>query len=86
MSLTEKYRTLNQDDWKRTQLRMPQKLYKDIAIYANDNNMSLNTAMIDLISKSLTKTDSQTIQTIEILEALAIAKDEIIDNIKKASL
>lgn len=44
---------LNQDDWKRTQVRMPQEQYQAIVDYANNNNMSLNSAIIDLINKGL---------------------------------
>ncbi len=46
-------RSLNQDDWKRTQLRMPQEQYQAIVDYAGDNKMSLNSAILDLIDKGL---------------------------------
>lgn len=44
-------RIQNQDDWKRTQVRMPQDQYLDIVSYAEENNLSLNTAMIELMAK-----------------------------------
>lgn len=44
---------LNQDEWKRTQLRMPQEQYQAIVDYAKDNNISLNSAILDLIDKGL---------------------------------
>ncbi|UWY71004.1 hypothetical protein [Acinetobacter baumannii] len=31
-----------QDDWKRTQVRMPQDQYDDVVNYAEQNNLSLN--------------------------------------------
>lgn len=48
---------LNQDNWKRTQVRMPQEQYQLVVNYANDNNMSLNSAIIDLVDKGLQPTD-----------------------------
>lgn len=48
---------LNQDDWKRTQVRMPQEQYQLVVNHANDNKMSLNSAIIDLIDKGLQPTD-----------------------------
>lgn len=47
----------NQDNWKRTQVRMPQEQYQLVVNYANDNNMSLNSAIIDLVDKGLQPTD-----------------------------
>ena len=46
-------RALTQDDWKRTQVRMPQDLYSDLMQYAEKNNISLNSAMIELMDKGL---------------------------------
>lgn len=48
-----------QDDWKRTQLRMPQEQYDEVTHYAEKNNFSLNTAILDLISKSLISIDKK---------------------------
>lgn len=44
-----------QDDWKRTQVRMPQDQYDDVVNYAEQNNLSLNSAMLELIDKGLTQ-------------------------------
>ena len=46
-------RIQNQDSWKRTQIRIPQDDYDAVADYAKENNLSLNTAMLELISKGL---------------------------------
>ena len=42
-------RAVTQDDWKRTQIRMPQDQYESLMHYAEQNNLSLNTAMIELM-------------------------------------
>ncbi|HCU74632.1 hypothetical protein IIQ44_20260 [Acinetobacter oleivorans] len=47
----EKKRIQNQDEWKRTQIRIPQDQYDAIVEYAEKNNLSLNTAMLDLMEK-----------------------------------
>lgn len=49
----EKTRPLNQEDWKRTQVRMPQDQYDSILAYAEKNNLSLNTAMLELMDIGL---------------------------------
>lgn len=46
-------RAVKQDDWKRTQIRMPQDIYKAIMEYAESGNISLNTAMLELVEKGL---------------------------------
>ncbi|WP_151706668.1 hypothetical protein [Acinetobacter sp. TUM15064] len=51
--MNEKTRVQNQDDWKRTQIRIPIGLYGDLVEYAEQNNLSLNTAMIELMDKGL---------------------------------
>lgn len=51
--MTDKVRTLNQDDWKRTQVRMPQEQYEALMSYAEKNNLSLNTAMLELMDLGL---------------------------------
>lgn len=53
MSDLEKYRHLNQDDWKRTQVRMPQDTYERLSLFAQANKLSLNSALISLIENSL---------------------------------
>lgn len=49
----EKNRIQNQDEWKRTQIRIPQDQYQTIMEYAEKNNLSLNTAMLELMDKGL---------------------------------
>lgn len=49
----EKIRPLNQDDWKRTQVRIPQDKYELLMTYAERNNLSLNTAMLELMEVGL---------------------------------
>lgn len=51
--MTEKMRVQNQDDWKRTQIRIPVVLYDNLVEYAQNNNLSINTAMLELIDKGL---------------------------------
>lgn len=46
-------RAVTQDDWKRTQIRMPQDQYESLMHYAEQNNLSLNTAMIELMELGL---------------------------------
>lgn len=49
MSESKTGRAVSQDDWKRTQVRMPQEQYEVLMNYAENNNLSLNTAMLELI-------------------------------------
>ena len=42
-----------QGDWKRTQVRMPQDQYDDVVKYAEQSNLSLNSAMLELMGKGL---------------------------------
>lgn len=46
-------RTLNQDSWKRTQVRMPHEQYDAIIDYAQNKDISLNSAILELIDKGL---------------------------------
>lgn len=46
-------RAVSQDDWKRTQVRMPQEQYEELMNYAEKNNLSLNTAMLELMDLGL---------------------------------
>ncbi len=51
-----------QDTWKRSQIRLPPSLHQAVVDYANDNKMSLNTAIVELLDKGLpTKISTQTI-------------------------
>lgn len=54
-------RAVNQEGWKRTQVRMPQEQYKAIMEYAEQNNLSLNTAMLELMDKGLNMTGNTTL-------------------------
>lgn len=65
---------LNQDDWKRTQVRMPQEQYQLVVNHANDNKMSLNSAIIDLIDKGLQPTDQTDLLTQILTEIQSIKK------------
>lgn len=42
-----------QDDWKRTQIRIPIGLYEDVAQYAEQHNLSLNYAMLELMDRGI---------------------------------
>ena len=57
--MIEKTRTQNQDDWKRTQIRIPQDQYDDIVAYAEEKDISLNTAMIELMDNGLKAAESR---------------------------
>lgn len=46
-------RAVSQDDWKRTQVRMPQEQYEELMSYAEQSNLSLNTAMLELMDLGL---------------------------------
>lgn len=43
----------SQDTWKRSQIRLPPSLYHGIMNYAEERNLSLNTALIELADKGL---------------------------------
>ena len=53
LAMNDKTRIQNQDDWKRTQIRIPLGLYEDLAEHAKKNNLSINTAMLFLMDKGL---------------------------------
>lgn len=42
-----------QDEWKRTQVRMPLDQYEDVVKYAENKSLSLNSALLDLVAKGL---------------------------------
>lgn len=42
-----------QDTWKRSQVRLPPSLHQAVVEYANDNKMSLNTAIVELLDNGL---------------------------------
>ncbi|MDC5298092.1 hypothetical protein OHW83_09535 [Acinetobacter baumannii] len=51
--MRERTRIQNQDDWKRTQIRIPVGLYEDLVEHAKKNDISINTAMLFLMDKGL---------------------------------
>ena len=57
--MSDKTRPQNQDEWKRTQIRIPQDQYDDIVAYAENKEISLNTAMIELIDNGLKAAESR---------------------------
>lgn len=57
--MSDKTRTQNQDEWKRTQIRIPQDQYDDIVEYAENKEVSLNTAMIELMDNGLRASQSR---------------------------
>lgn len=57
--MADKLRTLNQEDWKRTQIRMPKEQYQEIVVYAENKDISLNTAILELIDNGLKVAESR---------------------------
>ncbi len=55
--MTEKTRTQNQDDWKRTQIRIPLPFYEEIVEFAEQRNISINTAMLELMDRGVHSVD-----------------------------
>ncbi len=53
LAMRERTRIQNQDDWKRTQIRIPLGLYEDLVEHAKKNDISINTAMLFLMDKGL---------------------------------
>lgn len=72
-----------QDEWKRTQIRIPATLYEEIAEHAKKDNLSLNTAMLDLIEKGLNKKeisiDSKTLDKFQSLNEKIEKLTKLID-------
>lgn len=58
--MNERSRIQNQDEWKRTQLRIPQDDYNKIVEYAELNKMSLNTAILNLIDIGINTAATET--------------------------
>ena len=69
-------RAVSQDDWKRTQVRMPQAQYKAIMEHAEHNNLSLNTAMLELMDKGLNSKSH-----FDLIEETVTMSDQVIDKI-----
>lgn len=57
--MSDKTRTQNQDNWKRTQVRIPQDQYDDIVAYAENNELSLNSAMLELMENGIKVAESR---------------------------
>lgn len=74
--MSEITRIQNQDSWKRTQIRIPQDDYDAVACYAKENNLSLNTAMLELLGKGLLSSDKKSH-----LADLSKISDEIADKV-----
>ena len=53
MDIEKTKRALNQEDWKRTQLRIPHEEYEKVMQFAEKNNVSLNTAILQFIEEGL---------------------------------
>lgn len=83
MSNLEKYRSLKQDNWKRTEVRMPQDLYSALQQYAKDNDLSLNSSMIALCEKGLEQSQNETPSIKD--ELIQMHKDakEILESLKQ---
>ena len=60
MSNEKVKRSVTQDDWKRTQLRIPVEMYENTLAYAERNNISLNTAVLEFIENGLSIENSLT--------------------------
>ena len=71
-----KDRTLNQDNWKRTQVRLPQPLYDNVFEYAEKHGISLNQAMIELLDKGLLRKNTD-------LDIIMIELQSIKEQLKK---
>lgn len=69
-------RAISQDDWKRTQVRMPQEQYKAIMEHAEQNNLSLNTAMLELMDKGLLSGSDKTS-----IDSISKISNEIADKV-----
>ena len=69
-------RAISQDDWKRTQVRMPQEQYKAIMEHAEQNNLSLNTAMLELMDKGLLSSSDKAP-----IDSISKISDEIADKV-----
>lgn len=65
-----------QDTWKRSQVRLPPSLHQAVVEYANDNNMSLNTAIVELLDNGLmnSPTDQTDLLTQILTEIQSIKK------------
>ncbi|MDR6542982.1 hypothetical protein ABIC56_002957 [Acinetobacter bereziniae] len=65
-----------QDEWKRTQLRIPHDQYEAVMVYAEKNNLSLNSAMLELMERGL-----KPIKHLDLIEENMGISDSVIDSI-----
>ena len=78
--MIDKVRTLNQEDWKRTQIRMPQEQYQTVVDYAEKNNLSLYSAVLELLDKALDSDSAVNIND----QSISKIADKIVELLKKA--
>lgn len=73
-----------QKDWTKTQLRLPPDLYPLVKQYAKDNDLSMNTAIVELLKQAL-KPPTQTIAPVGITPPSSIEQklDKISQDIKE---
>lgn len=48
-----------QDDWKRTQIRIPLPFYEEIVAFSEQRNISINTAMLELMDRGIIQAESR---------------------------
>ena len=77
--MIDKVRTLNQEDWKRTQIRMPQEQYQTVVDYAEKNNLSLNSAVLELLDKALDSDSAVNVND----QSISKIADKIVELLKK---
>ena len=78
--MIDKVRTLNQEDWKRTQIRMPQEQYQTVVDYAEKNNLSLNSAVLELLDEALDSDSAVNVND----QSISKIADKIVELLKKA--
>lgn len=78
--MSDKVRTLNQEDWKRTQIRMPQEQYQTVVDYAEKNNLSLNSAVLELLDKALDLDNSVNVND----QSITKIANKVVEQLKKA--
>lgn len=76
--MIDKVRTLNQEDWKRTQIRMPQEQYQTVVDYAEKNNLSLNSAVLELLDKALDLDNSVNVND----QSITKIADKVVERLK----
>ena len=76
--MIDKVRTLNQEDWKRTQIRMPQEQYQTVVDYAEKNNLSLNSAVLELLDKALDSDSAVNVND----QSISKIADKVVERLK----